>query len=119
MTKADKILIVCIMILSIGCIFPLLHHAPQAKVAVVLVSNKEVLRIDLSENKTYSVKGKLGKVHIQVKDGKVRVNQEKSPHHLCSKQGYVSNAHTPIVCLPNETVVQIKESSTSEDTVIQ
>lgn len=120
MTKADKILIVCIMILSIGLIFPLLHNAPTSKVAVVQVANKEVLRIDLTQNKEYTVKGKLGPVHIQVKDGAVRVRQENSPHHTCSKQGYVSNANTPIVCLPNEMVVQIEDGQDSnEDTVIQ
>ena len=49
---------------------------------------------------------------------KVRVTQEKSLHHYCSKQGFVSDANVPIVCLPNETVVKI-EKEASQDTVIQ
>lgn len=57
-------------------------------------------------------------MHIEVKQKKVRVTQEKSPHHYCSKQGYVSDANVPIVCLPNETVVKI-EKEASQDTVIQ
>ena len=76
------------------------------------------MRIDLSKDRTYVVNGKLGKVHIEVKQKKVRVTQEKSPHHYCSKQGYVSDANVPIVCLPNETVVKI-EKEASQDTVIQ
>ena len=119
MTKADKILIACIMVLAVGLVFPLLGHAPQSNKAVVSVKNKEVLRINLNQNANYSVNGKLGKVKIQVKDGKIRVRQENSPHHLCSKQGYVSDTNTPIVCLPNATVIKIEKQTSSQDTVIQ
>lgn len=119
MTKADKILIVLIMICSLLLFIPILNNQQEASVAVVEVSNTEVLRIDLSKDDTYSVNGTLGEVHIQVKDGKVRVTQENSPHHTCSKQGYVSNTNTPIVCLPNETVITIEGSSSQEDTLIQ
>ena len=110
MKKADKILIVCIMIVAVVLCVPLFFS--------VYVKEKQVLRIDLSKDKTYVVNGKLGKVHIEVKQKKVRVTQEKSPHHYCSKQGYVSDANVPIVCLPNETVVKI-EKEASQDTVIQ
>ena len=113
MTKADKILIACIMVLAVGLVFPLLGHAPQSNQAVVSVKNKEVLRINLNQNANYSVNGKLGK------DGKIRVRQENSPHHLCSKQGYVSDTNTPIVCLPNATVIKIEKQTSSQDTVIQ
>ncbi|MDD7280983.1 NusG domain II-containing protein [Floccifex sp.] len=118
MTKADKILICLIMIASIVCLIPLFLSNSQKECVVVQVKNKEVLRLDLNENGTWTVDGTLGNVVIEIKDGKVRVTQENSPQHLCSKQGYVSNANVPIVCLPNETVVQI-ESDTSEDTVVQ
>ncbi len=119
MTKADKILIITLMFLSLVLIFPLFFYAPSSSQAIVSVENKEVLRIDLKKDDTYTVQGKLGKVKIEVKDGKVRVKQENSKHHLCSKQGYVSNSSTPIVCLPNETVVKIENQENEEDTVIQ
>lgn len=119
MKKADKILIVCIMIAAVLLIFPILKQAPQSYTATVTVKNKEVLKIDLLKDDTYTVKGTLGDVHIQVKNQKIRVTQEKSPHHLCSKQGYVSDANTPIVCLPNETVVQIDSQKHSQDTIVQ
>ena len=68
--------------------------------ASVYVKEKQVLRIDLSKDKTYVVNGKLGKVHIEVKQKKVRVTQEKSPHHYCSKQGYVSMPMFPLYVCP-------------------
>ena len=109
MKKADKILIVCIMIVAVVLCVPLFFSENENAYASVYVKEKQVLRIDLSKDKTYVVNGKLGKV---------RVTQEKSPHHYCSKQGYVSDANVPIVCLPNETVVKI-EKEASQDTVIQ
>lgn len=118
MKKADKILILCIMVVSLLLCIPLFFAKNSVSYASVYVKEKEVLKIDLSKDKTYVVNGKLGKVHIEVKNRKVRVSQEKSPHHYCSKQGYVSSSNTPIVCLPNETVVKI-ENKESQDTVIQ
>lgn len=118
LTKADKILIVIVMILAIGLLFPLLGQAPSSEVAKVYVQEKEVLSIDLNTDETYQVQGTNGEVVIEVKDHQIRVTQENSPHHYCSLQGFVSNPNTPIVCLPNETVIRI-EGDSSEDTVIQ
>nr|WP_242745716.1 NusG domain II-containing protein [Allobaculum sp. Allo2] len=53
------------------------------------------------------------------KNGKAAVTQENSPHHYCSRQGYVDSPAVPIVCLPNETIVTIEGSEAQEDTVIQ
>ena len=114
LTKADRILIVILMLISLSSLFFLLGHTTQANTADVYVKEEKVLSIDLNQDGQYSVEGTNGKV----KDHAVRVTQENSPHHLCSKQGFVSDSNVPIVCLPNETVIQI-EGDTKEDTVIQ
>lgn len=119
MTKADKCLILILMICSIVLFFPILKQAPSSHIASVQVKNKEVLRIDLRNNAEYEVDGTLGSVHIVVKDEKIKVSQENSPNHLCSKQGFVSDANVPIVCLPNDTVVQIEKGQEEEDLVIR
>ena len=99
MTKADKVLIVVMMIASILLFIPILNNAPASNTAVVTVKNEEVLRIDLSQDEEYEVDGTNGKVHIEVKDNQIRVTQENSPQHICSKQGFVSDPNVPIVCL--------------------
>lgn len=120
MKKADMILIACIMVCCVLLLFPLMGKTKTASAAVVRVRSEEKMRIDLSHDGSYEVEGKNGTVHIEVKDGKVAVTQENSPHHYCSKQGFVDSPNTPIVCLPNETVVTIEgsEQETEEDTVI-
>ncbi|MBP3853948.1 MAG: NusG domain II-containing protein [Erysipelotrichaceae bacterium] len=118
MKKADKILILALMMLSLLLLIPILLKPSQAKVAVVRVNNKEVYRMDLNKNETIEVQGTLGPVTIETKDGQVRVVDETSPHHVCSYQGYVSNPSTPIICLPNDVVVQIESGQKKEDTTI-
>lgn len=70
MKKADKILIVCIMIVAVVLCVPLFFSKNENAYASVYVKEKQVLRIDLSKDKTYVVNGKLGKVHIEVKQKK-------------------------------------------------
>lgn len=91
------------------------------KEVVVEYQNEEVLRKDLSENATYTLNATLGDVIIEVKDNAVRVEKETSPYHLCSIQGWVNNVNQPIICLPNEMIIQIEASDeTNEvDTIIQ
>lgn len=120
MKKADKILIVCLLVLSLVLLVPLFFSHDTGSYAVVKVRDQEKMRIDLRQDGEYDVEGSLGPVHIVVKDQAIAVTQENSPHHYCSKQGYVQNSAVPIVCLPNETVITIeKEDGPSEDTVIQ
>ena len=61
MKKADKILIVCIMIVAVVLCVPLFFSKNENVYASVYVKEKQVLRIDLSKDKTYVVNGKLGK----------------------------------------------------------
>ena len=119
MTKWDKVLIVCLMAVSALLIFPILQGQPKASQAVVSVGSEEKLRLDLNQDGTYAVNGRLGPVNIEVQDGSVRVTQENSPHHYCSRQGWVNSTAVHIVCLPNETVIRIQGEPGAEDTVIQ
>lgn len=126
MNKADKIFIGMVIICALLMYVPLwwINYQNQDKQKEVVVSykDKEVLRADLAVDKTYQVKGSLGEVHVEVENQKVRVEKETSPLHLCSIQGWVGEANRPIVCLPNNIVVQIVTSDQEEgdvDTVVQ
>lgn len=125
MNKADKICIGLILICSLLFYVPLYMFAQNThgkKEVVVSYKDKEILRKDLKENNVYTVKGTLGKVQVEVKDEKVRVEKETSPYHLCSIQGWVDAPNRPIVCLPNNIVVLIesgKDTNEDVDTVIQ
>ena len=125
MNRADKICIGLILICSVLFYVPLYmtgQNTQGKKEVVVSYKDQEILRKDLKENNVYTVKGTLGKVQIEVKDKKVRVEKETSPYHLCSIQGWVDAPNRPIVCLPNNIVVLIESSKDTKedvDTVIQ
>lgn len=59
-----------------------------------------------SENGHYNV--------IQVEQGRISVLDASCPDHVCVKTGWISDSVIPIVCLPNELVIQI-ESKSSDD----
>lgn len=125
MNKADKIFICLVIVLAILSYVPLLvsdfMNSGKKKEAVVSFKNDEILRLDLYEDGIYSVEGTLGPVDVEIQDEAVRVEKENSPYHLCSIQGWVSQPNRPIICLPNNIVVEIQASETDNDvdTVIQ
>lgn len=45
---------------------------------------------------------------IVVQDGRICVSHATCPDQVCVKQGWVNTNATPIVCLPNGLVIQIK-----------
>lgn len=124
MNKADKRCIVIVILCSLLFYVPLWwmqgRDANKKKEVVVSYKSTEVLRVDLDIDKTYNVKGSLGQVIVEVQDGNVRVEKENSPQNLCSIQGWVSGGNIPIVCLPNNIVVQIESmDNDGNDVVIQ
>ncbi len=125
LNRYDKILMIFILVTSVilyaSMEFFVRASTSGQKIAVVSYKNEEVLRIDMSSDNTYTVSGTLGDVFIEVVDGRIRVEKETSPYHLCSIQGWVEYANVPIVCLPNHIVILIEGSNNrpnNEDTVI-
>jgi len=45
---------------------------------------------------------------IVVQDGRICVSQATCPDQVCVNQGWVNTDTTPIVCLPNQLVIQVK-----------
>lgn len=89
-------------------------------VAIVTHYDKEVQRFDLEKDAFYTVKGDLGDVVIEIKEGKVRVAEEISPKNYCQTQGWVQHTNTPIVCLPNGIKIELQNNlATEEDIKIQ
>ena len=112
MNKSDIKLILIILIFSFLLLIFL--NNDKSNYAFVYYDNKEVLKIDLSINKSYSVNGFNGEVIFEVKDNKLRVKKEDSPLHICSKQGWVNKGS--IVCLPNKIVINF--DSDELDTIV-
>ena len=120
MNKQDIILIAIILTIvgSIALVFKLTEKDNMNN-ALVYYEDKLVLTIDLTlEEQEYTVEGYNGPVKITAGNGKVKVEDEDSPLHLCSKQGYISKSYESIVCLPNKIVIKL-ESASSLDAIVK
>lgn len=106
MNKNDIKLIILILII-ISFLFSLSLFNKKANIANVYYENDLVLEIDLSINNTYEVEGYNGKVLIEVLNNQIRVIEENSPYHLCSKQGFISKSGQSIICLPNKIIIEL------------
>lgn len=121
MNKSDKKLIFILLII-IGLIFLILYFSKtdKPKKALVYYKDELVLTIDLSQTgkKNYTVLGELGNVVIEQDDNKVRVVEENSPNHICSKQGFIKESYEVLICLPNKVVIKIDDNN-DIDTIVK
>ena len=116
MNKNDKKLVFFVLLFSCSLWLIFSLKKQDYSVATVYYQDKIIKQIDLSINNTYQVEGELGKVKIVVKNKQIKVEEENSPRHLCSKQGFISSYNEAIICLPNKIVIQIENNKL--DTVI-
>ena len=107
MNKNDLKMILIVMLI-IGILFLVyFFNKKEANEALVYHGTDLILTIDLNIDKEYVVQGDNGNVVIKVLDKKIKVKEENSPYHLCSKQGYISNSGESIVCLPNKIIIEL------------
>lgn len=106
MNKKDIILILIIFIFS--SLFIIFNNKVNANLAYVYYESDLILKIDLNIDKIYEVNGYNGIVKIEVNQGQIRVVEEESKKHLCTKQGYIKNEGESIVCLPNRIIIELK-----------
>lgn len=121
MNRSDlKLLFIVVLLCSFSLLILFLNQSNAPKKALVYYENKLILTIDLEkkERTLYEVDGSLGKVTIEAQNGKIRVIDENSPNHICSKQGYIEQSYQVLVCLPNKVVIKIEEQ-TEIDTVVK
>ena len=83
--------------------------------AYVYYDGTKIKEISLDKDDKYIVQGYNGDIVIEVKNKKIRVVEENSNNHLCSKQGFTNSI--PIVCLPNKIVIDFSNDN-NLDTVM-
>ena len=110
MNKSDVKLVGVLLVISLVGVLGFKIFSKNGENAYVYHDGILVLTIDLKHDNDYVVAGELGDVDIVVRDGKIKVEEETSPLHLCSKQGFIASEFESIVCLPNKIVINIGQS---------
>lgn len=122
LNKSDRILFLIIFLIFIVSLYFIFTKKDNGNIAKVLKDGKVILEIDLTlPEKEYKVEGANGTVRILAGNGKIKVIEEDSPYHICSKQGYISSSYETIVCLPNRISIEISNEVNDEliDTVVR
>ena len=90
--------------------------ATGAVTANIYKDGKCIHSIDLSavgERYTIHIGGGLSNTVI-VEKGRICIADATCPDHICVRQGWISNGIVPIVCLPNNIVIQIEGAPESD-----
>lgn len=119
MKKADKILILVIIILSVSLalIMRLTDLKNEENNIVIKVSNKVIDIIplnDFAESKIYEFNYEQIVGFIETKNGKARMlemDKKICPQAICSETGWIDKSYQSIICLPNKIIVTIEGNS--------
>lgn len=111
MNKFDKIFALILLLLTI-IIFILTSKTLNVSrlEAVVYKYDQEIARYDMNVDQQHTVKGDLGDIVIEIKNGRVRIKEEISPLHYCSIMSWQDRINSLIVCLPNGVYIHIEGS---------
>lgn len=114
--KKDGLLIGVLLIFTILMVVRIFTYTPaESQFAIVYLNGEKIDVLDLSVDQHVTYNGKLGPVVVEVKDHRVAVIKETSPQNLCSLQGFVDSVLTPIICLPNELIIEIHGGQTTNE----
>ena len=117
MKKSDYILISIIILICIIMLFSL-KKTSKSNVALIYYNDEVILKVNLDKKKEYVVKGYLGNVVIETDINKIRVKEETSDKHICSKEGYIYTNNKSLVCMPNKIIVKIISEDNDLDGVV-
>ena len=94
----------------------LFREGQSGTIARVYQGGVLIRTIDLSritETESFSVDGPAGGNTVEAEPGRVRISHAGCPDQVCVRQGWISGGAAPIVCLPNQLVIQL-EAADSE-----
>lgn len=129
MTKADKLLIIFIIIGSIASIFTipkLLANNSAEKEVIVSVDGIEIARFELVDSPEsvfkeipFEMNGKEYTATFEMKDGSVmlhRLPEEIVPLGIHENMGWISESYQMIVALPAKMYVTVEENANGNET---
>ena len=121
MNKTTRLILAGLLLaMAASAVFLLLsgeeEGRPVARITVNGVIVNEIDLTDVDEPYSFTVDGPGGFSNtIQVEPGRIRVSEAGCPDQVCVHQGYISDGTVPIVCLPNQLIIEITGGGDSLD----
>ena len=106
--KADIILAVALIILSVVFIICFSTLRPEGNRVVITINNEVFGEYSLSEDAEIEVKTDLGFNKVIIKEGKAWVVDADCPDKYCVAHNKIESVGEMGVCLPHKLVVEIR-----------
>ena len=107
LTLGDRLLVV-LAIASLLILYAVYWgQSSYGNQASVFVAGKHWSNIDLYQNRTINVKGKLGVSQLKVEDGKIRFISSPCDTKRCIHSGWIKQSGEIVACVPNTVSVRI------------
>ena len=107
LTLGDKALIGLLTLFSLMSLGFFYQGSRPGQAVIVSVEGKETLRKELSENRSFNVRGATGFMTLSIEEGSIRVTASSCPRSLCVRQGRIRETGQVIVCVPNKFTLTI------------
>ena len=107
LTIGDKILILCLLSLSIVSGVVLKRAYKEAKYCIISVDGRDTYKLLLSKPQTMKIKGAIGESIVEIKDRNVRMVDSSCPLKICTHQGKIKSSGETIICVPNRVMIRI------------
>ena len=130
MTKADKVVAISVLIISLGMIIvtpSLIVSANDDKQVVITLEDKELYRYHLEKSSelkkiefSFKIKSKEYQGILKMKEGKVkleRLSENISPLPIHAEMGWISEPYQMILCMPIKLAVTIESKNSEESKV--
>ena len=107
MKQRNWIWVVIFAAIFAGCLALWLLPRGGGETVLVYQDGKLLRTLDLRQDTVFTVEGPAGENTVTVTGGEVFVSQADCPDQVCVRQGFISDGTVPIVCLPNQLVIEI------------
>ena len=114
MNRRTAILAGALALVVLACAGFLLWQSGHAQAAVTAQIYQygelvEEVRLDqVTGSYTIPLSGEDGSENlVEVEPGRIRVVSANCPDQVCVRQGWISDASVPVVCLPHQVVIEI------------
>lgn len=121
MNKAAKLILAAlVLVCAASAAFLLLRPGQEDQtVARITLDGELAKEVDLRQVEspyTIILEGSSGLTNtIRVEPGRIRVEAADCPDQICVHQGFISDGTVPIVCLPNQLIIEITGGGESLD----
>ncbi len=116
LTFYDKLLISILFLISFSFLI-FIRFNSKGNMVYITVDGNEVMKSDINVDRKLSVKGVIGITEIEIKNGRVRVNDSPCNNKTCIKTGWIDKSYQSIICIPNHVVVEIVDNDKKIDAI--